>query len=294
MRTIITVLTFLISSSMLWAQTIPGFESTYLDASQRAKETGMNKVVFFSEADNRAAAWISDVCLKDGALLAALRKSYVGVVIDSKDFDGRTLMKRWKLTKVPSVALLDREGQLIATANHGMTKDKMMEFLNFYALAGNAGKSMNFSDVSFAKTVNEWQGYKGTDKTTLESTGEDIAMSTPVKNDVQTSARNAETEVEKVVEQPAVKATETTVASSTPATGKYFIQGGVFGSEDNANGLRDKMNAIPGIKAKVERLVNDGKTMYRVIIPGFTTMADAEKVNNLLAGKDIKGIIREQ
>jgi len=308
--------TILVSSS-LFGQKPSNFESNYLDAMEKAKQSKKICAVVFSEDNNKASAYTNVVCFEDINVKKQINQNYVGVASNAKDFDGKILMKRWQLNKVPSVALVGNDGKLIASVNHGLSKVKMAEFLQFYSLPGNAGKSNDQSDPQFEIEVREWQGYKGSieedpiivqkDETEESADATNVVTTAPIKPSanpttikeekkvVQTQTPTKSTpepEIKKanIVEKEEVIATRT-VKTEEVTNAKWMVQAGVFGVEASAKTLVGKINSNGG-KGSIEKIDQGDKIIYKVIAGKFASETEARDLIARLSGAGIQSFIK--
>ena len=311
------ILFTLFVSSTLYAQKPSNFEGNYLDAMEKAKQSKKICAVVFSEDNNRASAYTNTICFEDVNVKKQINQSYVGVASNVNDFDGKILMKRWQLNKVPSVALVGNDGKLIASVNHGLSKAKMAEFLQFYSLPGNAGKSVDQSDPQFEIEVREWQGYKGSieedpiivqkDEIEESAVANNVVTTPPAKPGVkptivkeetkivqtQTTTKSSiepETKKSIVVEKEEVVATRT-VKTEDVTNAKWMVQAGVFGAEGSAKALVEKINSNGG-KGSIEKIDQGDKIIYKVIAGKFVSETEARDLITRLSGAGIQSFIK--
>ncbi len=298
-------------------QTPANFEANYLDAKEKAQQSKKICAVIFTEDNNKSAAYTTSVCLEDGNVKNQLSQNYVGVISDVNDFDGQILMKRWQLSKAPSIALVNSTGKIVASVNHGLSKAKMAEFLQFYSQEGNAGKSIDLQDDVFISEVSQWQGYKGRIEEAPMVINDTKEEFTDTENaSISKSARTQDTKtiVEKSVPQskeekdqskqmvqkeeikPAIQQQEDVIASRAPSatgtTDKWVVQAGVFSSEVNARSLANKINANGG-NGSVEMINQGDKNVYKVVAGKFVTEAQARDLITKLGVAGIQAFIKE-
>ena len=311
------ILFTLFVSSTLYAQKPSNFEGNYLDAMEKAKQSKKICAVVFSEDNNRASAYTNTICFEDVNVKKQINQNYVGVASNAKDFDGKILMKRWQLNKVPSVALVGNDGKLIASVNHGLSKAKMAEFLQFYSLPGNAGKSVDQSDPQFEIEVREWQGYKGSieedpiivqkDEIEESAVANNVVTTPPAKPGVKPTVVKEETKIVQtqtttkssiepetkktiVAEKEEVVATRT-VKTEEVANAKWLVQAGVFGAEASAKALVGKINSNGG-KGSIEKIDQGDKIIYKVIAGKFVSETEARDLIARLSGAGIQSFIK--
>lgn len=296
------------------AQSPAYFESSYLEAKEKAQQSKKLCVVVFTQDNSKSAAYTTAVSLADVAVKKQITQNYVGVVSNIKDFDGKIIFKKWQLTKAPSFAIVSPTGTLVATVNHGLSKAKLAEFLQFYSLPGNAGKSVNYDDAAFEPEVAQWQGYKGIVEDEADAP---LAVSKP-KSDVpkqvevvsETSQKSAaqpesqpdlasrSTSQEKPASTPPVQyATkkDEIIASARPSDNsvsyKWMVQAGVFGAEASAKALVTKINNNGG-KGTIEVINQGDKNVYKVLAGKFQTESDARNVIAKLSDAGIQSFIK--
>jgi len=295
------------------------FATGYLDAKEKAQQEKKQCVVIFTQDNSKSSAYMSTVCVEDAAVKKLITSNYVGVVSNVKDFDGKIIFKKWGLTKTPAIAIVSPTGTVVATVNHGLSKTKMAEFLQFYSLPGNAGKSVNYEDAAFEKEVAQWQGYKGI----IEEDDAPVAAvksmenkqaeyTAPVTQPVQPKTEPARQKSpepavaqqsipqpkEEPVKQPVQRniEKEEVVAARTPvrtasSDNKWMVQAGVFGAEASAKTLVARINAAGG-KGTVETINQGDKNVYKVIAGKFPTEAEARTLINTLSGAGIQSFIK--
>ena len=296
------ILFTLFVSSTLYAQKPSNFEGNYLDAMEKAKQSKKICAVVFSEDNNRASAYTNTICFED---------------VNVKKQINQILMKRWQLNKVPAVALVGNDGKLIASVNHGLSKAKMAEFLQFYSLPGNAGKSVDQSDPQFEIEVREWQGYKGiveedpiiVQKDEIEESADatNVVTTAPVKPAVKPTVVKEETKIVQtqtttkssiepetkktiVAEKEEVVATRT-VKTEEVANAKWLVQAGVFGAEASAKALVGKINSNGG-KGSIEKIDQGDIIIYKVIAGKFVSETEARDLIARLSGAGIQSFIK--
>lgn len=308
------------------------FEKNYLDAKQKAQQNNKLCAVLFTQDNSKSAAYMTSVVLEDAAVKKQMNQSYVGVITNVKDFDGKMLLKKWELSKAPSIAILNSQGKLVAKANHGLSRAKCAEFLQFYSLPGNAGKSVNYQDNSYEGEVADWQGYKGIDE------GEEIpvpAATAAVSNNAskeavpdakpekETRYASADTppvtkpaaeakpepakaadpvaeampEVRKTPEQPKkeMPAQEDEIASRNPSASKGEYRYLVqAGIFSVESSARSLITKInaQGGKAFIENVNQGDKIVYKVIAGKYYTEQEARDLIARLAGAGIQSFIK--
>lgn len=301
------------------------FELNYLDAKEKAQQNKKVCAVIFTEDNNKSAAYTTSECLADASVKKELAQGYVGFISNVNDFDSKILMKRWQLTKVPSIALINGTGKLVASVNHGLSKNKMAEFLKFYSQPANAGKSIDLKDDMFITEVNQWQGYKGQPEEAplaadIEAEDEPVVpevkpaeiVQKEVKSDVEqkdskvteseyirkpiTETQESKPVVQKQESKPAQKVQDEVIASRTPSNtsgpNKWLVQAGVFSSEANAQSIAKKINANGGT-GTVEVINQGDKNVYKVIAGKFPTETQARDLIAKLGNAGIQAFIKE-
>lgn len=325
MHAIKLICLFIFTASSAFGQGPSNFAANYLDAKDKAQQSKKICAVIFTEDNNKSAAYTTAECLADAGVKKELTQSYIGVISNVNDFDGKILMKRWQLTKAPSIALVNSTGKVVASVNHGLSKTKMAEFLKFYSQQANAGKSIDLKDDAFIAEVNQWQGYKGQieEAPIAEAEIEEEQIPAEVKptptavaqQEVKPVIQKSETKVveEEYIRKPIAEPQESkpvaqkevikpeppveeVIVSRAPAkpadSYKWLVQAGVFSSEANARSLASKIDANGG-KGTVEVINQGDKNVYKVIAGKFYTESQARDFIAKLGGAGIQAFIKE-
>lgn len=312
---------FLLSCVMTLTQgqTPDYFEKNYLDARQKSSVDNKLSIIVFYHDRSKSSAFNMQLVFNNPEVKSIILKNYHIAAANEADFDGKILMKRCELTRIPSLALMDHDGKLIAGANYGMTANKLIEFLQFYSSPANYNKTADYRDDSWASAVDSWNGYKGPDDADKDQpdqpamTAKDNnapattpATTTPAaKTEPAKPAQVQETKVVEV-EKPATKASEqkietpqpkTTAASATTTnhvpekTYKYVVQAGIFSVHPSATSLVEKINAVGG-KAFIEEIDQAEKTLYKVFAGRYYTEKEARDFIAKLAESGINSFIK--
>jgi|GEM_PF-1503034 len=308
------------------------FEKNYLDAKQKAQQNNKLCAVVFTQDNSKSAAYMTSVVLEDATVKKQMNQSYIGVIANVKDFDGKMLLKKWELSKAPSIAILNGQGKLVARANHGLSRAKCAEFLQFYSLPGNAGKSVNYQDGSYEGEVADWQGYKGIDDgeetkvpvatvAMSSNAGREATPAGKAEKEVQYASAGtppvtkpavetkpepvkaaqpvaeAMPEVRKTPEQPKkeMPAQEDEIASRNPSASKGGYKYLVqAGIFSVESSARSLITKInaQGGKAFIENVDQGDKIVYKVIAGKYYTEQEARDFIAKLAGSGIQSFIK--
>ena len=283
------------------------FEKTYLDAKQKARQANQHTFIYFEESNNASSEWIETNLFNDERIKGKLNDRYVNVKMNIKDFDAGILMKRFDLTKAPSFLILSPDGKLIGSANHGMTVQKFLEWISFYENTSNQGKTSNFQDREFnqmalksssTNAANENIRKENAEASVLtkelnpnESQNDDITPPSKKSNSdeklVNKNEQHKSTTIPKVEKQDPKKEIQEEIK-----TGSSFVQAGVFGSEANAIALQNKINQSKITKSKIDQIMSNGKTVYKVIIPDLTDPSVAQDIVERLKTISVNAIVK--
>lgn len=314
MRILYFLLFLTFTAHAVQAQVPVYFSKNYLDARQKSvQDNKLNLIVFYHER-SKSSAYNLQVVFNDPEVKEVINKNYHIAPANEADFDGKILMKRWELSRIPSLALIDQTGKLIAGANHGMTKEKLLEFLKFYSNSSNYTKPADFRDDSWATSVDSWKGYSGPDDAKIvedktsdspnESTASKVNVAEPVaanepekpaKEVVDTKPTTPAPTTPTAKATPDVTNTATTIAESTKSTDaknfKFLVQAGIFSAHTSATTLVDKINHEGG-KAYIEEVKQPDKILYKVIAGKYYTEQEARDFIAKLATAGINSFIK--
>ncbi len=292
------------------------FSKNYLDARQKSvQDNKLNIIVFYHER-SKSSAYNLQVVYNDPEVKDIINKNYHIAPANEADFDGKILMKRWELSRIPSLALIDQTGKLIAGANHGMAKQKLIEFLQFYTNPSNYSKTADFRDDSWATSVDSWTGYSGPDDAknvedkTPDSPSESTASQSkitepvattepekPAKEVLDTEPTTPAPSSPTVKSTPDITDTATTKAESTKSNEaptrsyKFLVQAGIFSAHTSATTLVDKI-IHEGGKAYIEEVKQPDKILYKVIAGKYYTEQEARDFIAKLAAAGINSFIK--
>lgn len=299
---IINVLTFgFLLASVPLKDRIEGFEPTYLSARYRAAELNKPCLVFVTEDDNKAASWMEEILFKDREVLSTINTHFIAGMINASDFDGTIVRNKLGLSRSPSLAIIFPDGKVKSLVNHGLTKDKFLEWTHFFIDLNNAGKEFAPEDNNFENTVANWQG--GTVKNTViqhkqseplikEQQKSDSPKSAPISTfhpNNQASAGTNELPAEKEFSASETKANQ----KATAKEAMYILQAGVFGAENNATALVKKLNLVGYNEAFIESINVSGKAMYKVLVGKYSSEAEANNISQQLSAKGFSAIVKK-
>ena len=119
---------------------------------------------------------------------------------------------------------------------------------------------------------------KATQPTPPVAASERVAAAAPAKPVSERGATPRVAAAPKPAEPPAVHA----ALAKTEARGDWAVQLGVFGAEDNARRLAQKVN-VYGYKPAVASYKSNGRAMYRVRLGPFVSRAEADATASALS-----------
>ncbi len=263
----IILLSFISCLSAAFSTEIPNFRSTYTAAREASRHQEKDLVIFFNQpsCDICNAAWSSF------EIDALGPQQYISTRINAGDFDGSVLFNRFDLTRVPSWVIISPDGSIKDIWEGG------------------------------------WKDETGTPKTIQGLTPSAIAKTKPAASTTSTPP----SQVEKIyapvythTDQPAdggtlqhtgaphIEKEESRHSKTQPEQG-FVLQTGYFGSQPNAEKLRDELHIKGFNDYLVKPTQQNGTTYYRVISGVFYFENEAAHEQEKLAAKSIKASIKK-
>lgn len=315
MRLSITLFFFLTIAGSSFAQSPSYFEMSYLDAKQKASKSNKLCAVVFTKDMSKSSAYFAGIAFEDPEVKKVATDNYVVAASNVRDFDGKSLLKKWGLDQAPSIAIVNTKGDVVGTANYGMSKSELARFLQYYSVPANAGKKSSADDGGFEGEVAAWQGFKGNDmdgKMAVNqpaTTNSEMQMSvapTPAKEkpeeivqphkDVEQVAIALKEEkpvvtahekpvTEKPKQEPVIAAKQTQTQPETQARnpepthqdagGYKFLVQAGIFSVENSAKSLVSKIDAQGGNAYIEPVVQPDKTVYKVIAGKYRTEQEA-------------------
>lgn len=253
----------------------PNFYPSYIAAKEASKNYQKDLVIFFSKNScaECEAAWGNFE--KD----QLATKIFISTLIDAQDFDGAVILDKYGLNNAPSWVILDSEGNV---------KQKWAgEWKNPHVRpAPGSADASNVEPKPEPKPVPVF-------KPTLAS-----GSTTETTHVVKTQEAPVPAVTEKAINTPSSTPEVTTTAPvalpAAPAVSSAFVlQAGYFGSETNAQKLKEDLNGKGFSGYMIKSVDQNGTPFYRVISSGFATESEASKAMEALSSAGFKASIKK-
>ncbi|HQP76405.1 MAG TPA: SPOR domain-containing protein [Saprospiraceae bacterium] len=315
MRLSIILFLFLTGAGISSAQSPSYFEMSYLEAKQKASKSNKLCAVVFTRDLSKSSAYFTEVAFEDPEVKKAVTDSYLIAASNVRDFDSKSLLKKWGLDQAPSIAIVNAKGDVVGTANYGMSKSELARFLQYYSIPANAGKKSSMDDGGFEGEVAAWEGFKGKDMDGKMAVNNPVTAASeakmgivpaatqekPVENvqppkdvekeaiavrgEVPVVAENNQAVAEKPKQEPKAVAPQTHTQPATQAknpepthhdAGEYkFLVQAGIFSVETSARALVSKIEAQGGKAYIEPVVQPDKTVYKVIAGKYYTEKEA-------------------
>lgn len=181
--------------------------------------------------------WMEKNCLNKPEITTLLSEKFIPLKVDLDDLRGFELRQKYEVKIIPTVIILDSDGQVVERVEETMNVKKMMDFI---ALIQDKLENNN-NDITIHK-----------------------ANTSPVKHifkvqqDIGESTKPTLSDTGKILESE--------LNQSTLFKQKYYLQFGLFSSMENADKKNQQLRTLYGIEC---RILSEGNDKFRLV--GFST-----------------------
>ncbi|MBK7342815.1 MAG: thioredoxin family protein [Saprospiraceae bacterium] len=229
------------------------FETNAETAFQRARAEGKHVFIVFKATWCTPCRWMETTTFQDQGVLTELATNYIAVEADIDQPDGFVLFYDHQIQVLPTMIILNQEGQVLKRIEESLGPDKLISILN---------------DQAAGLTPVPGPGLQTTGKKAERSEYTDVLRTAPANQ--ATSDR----------------------ISPPPATG-FTVQVGVFTLYPNVLTKVLEINSLSDRTVHLEESEINDVVVYKLMSGHFATRAEAEAWRARLAEAKIPGYIRD-
>lgn len=181
--------------------------------------------------------WMEKNCLNKPEITTLINKKFIPLKVDLDELSGFELRRKYEVKIIPTVIILDSDGQVVDRVEETLNVKKMKDFI---ALVHNKLENNNY-DIKIHK-----------------------ANTSPVKHifkvqqDVGESAKPTVSDTGKILE---LEPNQSTILKQ-----KYYLQFGLFSNKENADKKNQQLRSLYGIEC---RMLPEANGKFRLV--GFAT-----------------------
>jgi len=313
------LLEFALVLSSAVADPVSSFESSILRARQAQEESSLPLLIYFSSEDCAACAEFNAL-FKEPNVLQQMEKHYVSVHVSIDDFDGKACADIYHVRTVPAFVVADNAGVILYKSDETLSVQDVRLLLESVPGAYPSVPDQTHStsgleipsnpDTDMASAVITEDNSASESSTTLpeeyvpvtlvpqhmssDKPAEISASQDPeVQPDLPQSTLTSE--VHAIASHVAVDeelGTEST-PNDLPAVSHaiYAVQLGFFSDQSNASKLMDRAQQKSLPEVRMENVVRNGQTFYRVLTGAFNSLTRTQSFISNLTAQGMKGAV---
>ncbi len=270
------VLAVLFISSSWYTEPSPLFVGSLLEARQKSSERNVPYLMIFEAEWCSPCQWMEKFTFSDNELVSMMKRDYLAVRMDIDEFEGFALKAQYDIKYLPTILFFNTENKLIGRYENTFGPEAFKSLLRWHKNF----KSGNLEGVEVAgahRAVSSDQ-----ERTSVDSKG--AAKS---KDPMRRPVHQPSTSAQNVVSTPLIAADQT-----TNTLAGFTIQLGAFGSRENAQKLKRKMEDS-GFSPLAIRKISGHRYAYRVTLGNFSTYEQASPMLFELDKQGLKGLVKQ-
>lgn len=241
----------------------PGIVFLTDEASARHQATleGKRTFIEFYAAWCLPCRWMNASTFQDPEVVALMRENYIPVRADVDRGEGFRLFSAYNVTVLPTLIILDEQGNVIAREEESLTIVQMLDLLREHQPQGNGTMRRNLPAApAYTITTGQEENYTNSERY--------------------------------VAEAPEVVTAPKATLPEAPSSG-YSVQVGVYTQYANVLSRGEEMRQIGDVPVFVETRSVEQSTIYKMLSGHFATRQEAESWRARLAAAQVPGYIRD-
>lgn len=259
--------------------------------------------------------FMDETTFRDHTIVSYLNSNYVPVKIDADDFDGVAYMRKFDVNSLPTFIILNSNGEEIGRYQKSIAPSNLIYLLEKYNSPENRRKYNVVPLVETQVMPTEVVSNPTPTERVIEDSSQETVFADPSPMNEKSSLSSEITDEYIIVdgEKVYMESDETVVLESIPdfepftsvqipfevappsvsaPTGRYTVQVGVFGDQNEMKKFMSNMTKVFRAPIESEPLLLDGKNMWRVYLGKFENRADAFALFDVLQQSQIDSFVK--
>lgn len=237
-------------------------QGSFISAKNEAIAQGKIQLLEFVAEWCTPCKHMDQTTFKNQEVQALLEEKFVSVKVDIDQFDGFALKEEFAVRFLPTIVLIDHEGNMIGKIEEALGPTALIDRLNSLT----DGYSLPASNTKTSPKASHQPTSLPSQKPRIE------APASPVRPELPTTEASTSPEKETVQHE--------------------ILQFGVFGSVDNAKKLYNKIVSFLPSEPEIKTIESNGKTLYKVLYGPFKIHEQAVEMKSELSSHGIDSIIK--